>query len=97
VKKGSAWISALPFLNVDDYVFAYANVIYDTTVVVSTDFMAAIPSKLGQAKATDKASDTLYSGDGGIGIWSNVAEAEARAASRASAASTTVRASEPTA
>lgn len=76
VKKGSAWISALPVLNVDDYVFAYANVIYDTTVVVSTDFMAAIPSKLGQAKATDKASDTLYSGDGGIGIWSNVAEAE---------------------
>jgi hypothetical protein len=27
---------------------------YDTTVVVSTDFNAAIPSKLGNAKATDK-------------------------------------------
>ena len=76
VKKGNAWTSSLPVLNVDDYVFAYANVIYDTTVVVSTDFKAAIPAKLGKAKATDKASDVIYSGDGGIGIWSNVAEVE---------------------
>jgi hypothetical protein len=45
-------------------------------VVVSTDFKAAIPSKLGKAQATDKASAMIYSGDGGIGIWSNVAEVE---------------------
>ncbi len=38
-----------------------------TTVVVSTDFKAAIPSKLGCAKATDKASDVINSGDGGMG------------------------------
>ena len=50
--------------------------IYDTTAVVSTDFNAAIPSKLGQAKATDTVSDVLYSGDGGVGAWSNVAEVE---------------------
>jgi hypothetical protein len=61
---------------VDDYVFAYANVIYDTTVVVSTDFKASIPSKLGNARATDKASDVIYSGDGGVGVWSNIAEVE---------------------
>lgn len=60
----------------DDYVFAYANVIYDTTVVVSTAFNAAIPSKLGKAKATDTVSEVLYSGDGGLGAWSNVAAAE---------------------
>jgi hypothetical protein len=44
---------------VDDYVFGYANVFYDTTVVVSTDFNAAIPTKLGKAKATDKPSDAI--------------------------------------
>jgi len=57
VREGGTWVSKLPVLNVDDYVFAYANVIYDTTVVLSTDFNAAIPSKLGNAKATDKTSD----------------------------------------
>ena len=76
VKKGNTWDSKLPVLNVDDYVFAYANVIYDTTAVVSTDFKAAIPAKLGNAKATDKPSDVIYSGDGGVGVWSNVAEVE---------------------
>lgn len=76
VRKGDAWVSTLPVLNVEDYVFAYANVIYDTTVVLSTDFNAAIPSKLGNAKATDKTSEVLYTGDGGLGVWSNVAEVE---------------------
>jgi len=76
VRKGAMWVSKLPVLNVDDYVFAYANVIYDTTAVVSTDFKAAIPAKLGNAKATDKPSDVIYSGDGGMGVWSNVAEVE---------------------
>ncbi len=65
----------MPELNVSDYVFGYANLIYDTTVVRSTDFNAAIPSKLGNAKATDTAT-ALYTGDGGIGAWSNVVETD---------------------
>ena len=76
VRKGDAWVSTMPVLNVEDYVFDYANVIYDTTVVLSTDFNAAIPAKLGNAKATDKTSEVLYTGDGGLGVWSNVAEVE---------------------
>jgi len=76
VRVGDKWVSKLPVLNVADYVFAYANVIYDTTVVRSTDFMAVIPAKLGNAKATDTASAVLYSGDGGLGVWSNIAEVE---------------------
>ncbi len=75
VRKNNKWVSKMPVLNIEDYVFAYANVIYDTTVVLSTDFNAAIPSKLGNAKATDKSSD-IYSGDGGMGAWNNVAEVE---------------------
>ena len=36
--------------NVDDYVFGFTNIRYDNTVVLSTGFNAAIPSKIGPAK-----------------------------------------------
>ena len=76
VRKGDTWAGQMPVLHVDDYVFGFANITYDTTVVLSTDFNAAIPSKLGKAKATDTMSDLIYSGDGGLGAWANVAEVE---------------------
>ena len=75
VKQGDTWIAKMPVLNVNDYVFGYANLIYDTTVVRSTDFNAAIPAKLGRARVTDT-TPPLYIGDGGIGAWSNVVETE---------------------
>jgi hypothetical protein len=53
VRQGNQWIGKMPVLNVDDYVFGYANITYDTTIVRSTEFNAAIPAKLGSAKATD--------------------------------------------
>lgn len=70
------WIGKLPVLNVDDYVFGYANVTYDTTLVLSTAFCAAIPSKLGAAKATDTRSNVIYTGGDGMGVWTDVAEVE---------------------
>ena len=75
VRNGDTWVGQMPVVNVDDYVFGFANINYDTTVVLSTDFNAAIPSKLGSAKATAKASD-IRPRDAGIGAWSNVAEIE---------------------
>ena len=73
VKSGDAWIAKLPVLNVDDYVFGYGNVTYDTTVVVSSAFNAVIPSKLGRAKATDSPGTT---GSDAFSAWMNSAEAE---------------------
>lgn len=72
VREGDSWIAKLPVLDTKDYVFGYANVTYDNTVVRSTGFNAAIPSALGAAVATDKPSTELGSGEG----WSEVAEAE---------------------
>ncbi len=72
LREGNRWVAKLPVLNVDDYVFGYANVIYDNTVVRSTGFNAVVPSTLGAAVATDKPSTELGSGEG----WSEVAEAE---------------------
>ena len=74
VRQGSQWIGKLPVLNVDDYVFGYANITDDTTIVRSTDFNAAIPAKLGNAKATDKPSDNITSS--GYSAWTNIAELE---------------------
>lgn len=75
-QRDEQWIGKLPVLNVDDYVFAFANIIYDSTIVRSTGFNAAIPSKLGSAKATDKLSDNLSSN--GYEGWTNIAELEGR-------------------
>lgn len=74
VRQGQQWIAKMPVLNVDDYVFGYANITNDTTIVRSTDFNAAIPAKLGKAVATDKPSSDL-SGSG-YSAWSNIAELE---------------------
>ncbi|MCX7417864.1 MAG: prolyl oligopeptidase family serine peptidase [Planctomycetia bacterium] len=76
VRHGDTWTAKLPVIDIDDYVFSYANVIYDTTAVVSTEFNAAIPATLGAAKATDTASAVLYDGAGGGAAWTNVAEVE---------------------
>lgn len=74
VRQGGQWIGKMPVLEVDDYVFGYANVTYDTTIVRSTDFNAAIPAKLGEARATDEPSSDL-SGSG-YSAWSHIAELE---------------------
>jgi len=58
----------------DHHVFGYANITYDTTIVRSTDFNAAIPARLGNAVATDKPSNDLS--ESGYSAWSNIAELE---------------------
>ena len=73
-RMGDQWIGKMPVLNIDDYVFGYANITYDTTIVRSTNFNAAIPAKLGNAKATDKPSDNISAN--GYNSWTNIAELE---------------------
>ncbi len=60
--RGNTWVGKMPVMDIDDYVFGYANIFYDTTVVVSTDFNAAIPSKIGKAVATDRRSEVISTG-----------------------------------
>jgi len=73
VRDGNTWVAKLPVLNVDDYVFGFANIRYNNNCVVSSDFEAVIPSKLGNAVATDKRSDMISEG---TGMWKNVAPVE---------------------
>jgi dienelactone hydrolase len=76
VRQNDRWLAKLPVLNVEDYLFAYANVTYDSTLVLSTAFEAAIPTRLGPAKATDTRSDTFGSGNGAADRWTNMVELE---------------------
>jgi len=73
VREGDVWVAKLPVLNVDDYVFGYANIRYENNIVVSSDFNAAMPSKLGKAVATDRCTDTISAG---VGAWTEAAPAE---------------------
>jgi hypothetical protein len=60
-------------MNVGDYVFSYANIRYANNLVISSDFEAVIPSRLGNAVATDQKTDEL---PGGASLWSFAAPAE---------------------
>ena len=73
VRQGNTWVAKLPVMNVDDYVFCYANIRYKNDCVLSSDFEAVIPAKLGKAVATDKKADLISLG---TGQWSNVGPAE---------------------
>jgi dienelactone hydrolase len=73
VRQGNTWVAKLPVMNVDDYLFSYANIHYKNDCVLSSDFEAVIPSKLGKAVATDKKSDLISDG---TGQWTHVGPAE---------------------
>ena len=73
VRKDDTWVAKLPVMNVDDYVFGFANIRYAGDIVVSSDFEAQIPSAMGAAVATDEASNQLSEG---TGMWTKVAPAE---------------------
>lgn len=69
-KHGDTWVAKLPVRNVDDYAFAFANIRYKGDIVISSDFTAAIPSRLGMAVATKvEAPD-------GSDSWTDVEPAE---------------------
>ena len=73
VRQGNTWVAKLPVMNVNDYLFSYANIRYQNDCVLSSDFEAVIPSNLGKVVATDKKSDLISDG---TGQWSHVGPAE---------------------
>ncbi len=76
IMQGNFWSGKLPVLDVNDYLFAYANVTYDTNLTLSSFFNAAIPAKIGNAKATDTKSNTIYNGGEGVEAWTQTSLVE---------------------
>jgi len=71
VRQANTWTAKLPILDVEVYLFAYANIRYKSTIVISSNFEAVIPSKIGKAKATDTMSLIMYTGSDGKGCWAS--------------------------
>jgi dienelactone hydrolase len=69
-KQGNTWVAKIPVRNVNDYVFAFANLRYPDGIVISTNFAAAIPAQLGKAVAT------RVDAPDGTESWSEVGPAE---------------------
>ncbi|MFM8981451.1 MAG: alpha/beta hydrolase family protein, partial [Spartobacteria bacterium] len=69
-KKGDSWVAKLPVKNVDDYVFAFANLRYPVDIVIASDFTAAIPAQLGKAVAP------RVDAEDGTESWSEVVPTE---------------------
>ena len=67
--KENAWTAKLPVIDVNQYLFAYANIRYKSSIVLSTKLEAVVPSRIGKAMATDKRSNILYQGSDGKGCF----------------------------
>ena len=68
-RRNNSWMAETPVLDVDRYLFAFANVRYESGIVVSSNMEAVIPSRLGRATATDQPTSLIYDGSDGIGLW----------------------------
>jgi len=50
------WTAALPISNTHDRLFAFANVVYDSGLCLTSNFQVVVPADLGSAQATDQPS-----------------------------------------
>ncbi len=69
VKVERVWTAKMPIVDPQMYLFAYANVRYKSTIVLSSDFEAVVPARIGKAIATDKTALIMYQGSDGPGCW----------------------------
>ena len=70
-RAGEGWQAALPVMNPDKDLFAFANVRYRSGIHLSSNEEVVVPARLGPAKATDQASTVLYDGSDGTGMWAS--------------------------
>ena len=68
-KMKKMWTAKMPIVDTEMYLFAYANVRYESAIVLSSNFEAVVPSRIGKAIATDKKSLIIYRGSDGAGCW----------------------------
>ena len=64
------WTASFPILDPTQPLFAFANVVYESGVCLSTNLVSVVPCELGQARATDSlspVSTTSHDGDRRLG------------------------------
>lgn len=69
IMSGKEWVARTPVIDVDKYLFVYANVHYKSGICLSSKLEAVIPTTLGAVEATDKISRIIYDGSEGLAGW----------------------------
>jgi dienelactone hydrolase len=68
-RDGDAWTADLPVMDPRQPLFAFANVLYESGVCLSTNLVSVVPAELGDARATDRASLVFADDEGGTDGW----------------------------
>ncbi|NKB66006.1 MAG: prolyl oligopeptidase family serine peptidase [Candidatus Latescibacteria bacterium] len=69
--EGSAqvWRAPLPTSDIEQNLVAFANIYYQNGLALTAPLVAAIPARLGAARATGQKSRQIYSGEMGLDGW----------------------------
>jgi dienelactone hydrolase len=68
-RDGEAWTASLPVHDTRRPLFAFANVLYESGVALSSNLVAVVPDDLGAAQATDAPTAVIDDFSGGIDGW----------------------------
>ncbi|VGO13850.1 hypothetical protein PDESU_02407 [Pontiella desulfatans] len=68
-KSGDVYVAATPVMNADEYLFAFANITYQSGVVVSSPLQAVIPEKIGAVATIKTPSRVFCDGQEGVDSW----------------------------
>ena len=68
-KDGEAWTAGLPVHDTKQPLFAFANVLYESGVCLSSNLVSVVPDELGMARATDAPTTVIDDFSDGIDGW----------------------------
>lgn len=68
-RDGETWTASLPVLDTKQPLFAFANVLYESGVCLSSNLVAVVPDDLGAARATDAPTLVIDDFSHGVEGW----------------------------
>ena len=68
-ESDDTYLASTPVMNVDEYLFIFANVTYKSGIVISSPLQAVIPAELGAVATMGAPSRVFYEGSEGLDGW----------------------------
>ncbi|MDF7808777.1 acetylxylan esterase [Pontiellaceae bacterium B12219] len=68
-QAGDIYSAPVPVMNANEYLFAFANIFYQSGVVISSPLKAVIPSTIDAVATIKNPSRVFYDGMEGVGNW----------------------------
>ncbi len=65
------YTATTPVMNAKEYLFAFANITYQSGVVLSSPLAAVVPATLGAVATIEKPNRVFYDGAEGLGTWTS--------------------------